>query len=622
MGVIPVDRRRYLGAALAVALVALALRLGPLHWGPLPFNPDGIGYAARARDAVATGGIDLDGTATDALGYTAALAVVARATGIPPLYVAQPASAVVGAATVVLCLGVGRRAARAAGLSPGRARWAAVFGALLLAVDGLYVYRTMAVDEQTADVLAVPAVVLAAALALRPDRTDRRRWAALAVGGFVLLPPLHNLAGVVAAMAVTVLAGLWVARDPSLRTWVGGAGLVAVAWTWALGYHAALAALTPATVVQSERLARAPGLFLAWVVLGVLGTVWFVTTTRRRQRAVLGTVVVGWFLVLAVNAVVVVYPGTTTTPRPLLLALAPLAVPGLVSVAGVPDLVRAGWPGDAVLALVGAAGGLVGFGLTAGLTPEYLATVYRAQLFVHLPLAVAVGVATVRLAGRIRGRIAGSGGTGVGGAGTGDGTPGSPTGRSDDRGSARGSREPDPGATDAPGVSPDRRSTLADAAVVVVAVGLVACTAAGVPAAFSGLELLTYKGVTTPAEFAGTEFASEERPGAWATDDHLVRVAGYHRGELVEGFVNRSGGSGATEAPVRSWLLGSGPPPRCAVLAQDSWTTTGAQFHPRQPERLDPGSYRRWRATRNVVYAAGHRDPVVLVVPRNGSGSC
>ena len=557
-------RHTYWFGTLAVVTLALALRLGPLWWSPLPFNPDGIGYAARAGEAITTGHLPVAGQATDQFGYTALLAVVARATGHPPLTIAQPTSALVGAASCLVAVGLGRRVAAGAGLSTERSRAAGVLAGLLLAVDGLYVYRSMPTDEQTAGLLLVPLVAVAAWRALR---TGRWAWRGIAVVLFLVLPPLHNHAGAVAAMMLTALLAIHVVDRPRPDTAVRALCVGGLAWLWALGYHPATAAISTAVVVQADRVTRVPGLFVAWILLVAVLAAWFVTTDRRLQRGTTLGIVAVLFAVLAVNAVRAVFPGTPTTHPVLLLTLGLLALPAAAGAVGVHRLTGQTTVGPAMLALVVGPLGLIGFSLTGGLTVEYLATLYRSQLYLHLPLAIAAGITTLVLARRVR-----------------DG----------------------------------EQHWTARAVRGGVPVVLVLCAAASVPVAFAGLELLTYKGVTTPAEFHATGHAVDAGE-PWATDDHLARVGGYFVSGASRG--NDRQAYGGARGPVRRWLIESGPPPDCAVLAQRSWTTTGAQFHPREPVRVESEALQRWLASRDVVYATGQVDPLVLVRGAN-AGEC
>ncbi len=115
--------------------------------------------------------------------------------------------------------------------------------------------------------------------------------------------------------------------------------------------------------------------------------------------------------------------------------------------------------------------------------------------------------------------------------------------------------------------------------------------------------------MTTPEELSASGFATEHT-AEWTGDDHLVRIRGYHDGD----------GNGSRTASYR-WLQG-GEVPRCAVLVQQSWTTTGAQFYPAPPERLAPLTYAGTLEERNTVYATTGPDPIMLSVPAGRSSAC
>lgn len=541
------NRRLTLGLASVFAL-GLALRLGPLYWSPLPFNPDGIGYAALARDALATGKIPLAEMATDQIGYTALLAVVSALTGAKPLTAAQPMSAVVGASSVLVGVLLARRLALGADWTRARADAAGLVAGLVLALEGVYLYRSMPTDEQTASFLLVPLFVLAVDRWLQ---TGRRSWAALGVVLFAPILPLHNLTGLVASVAVTVVTTIAVVRRPTRTTF--GRSLVAAttAWLALFGYHRAVAEWTPARIVQSERLLRVPDLFGAWVVLAVVGTAWYLTTSRRVQRGSVVAVLVGLFGLVALNAVQPVFPSTTATSARLLVRLLPLLVLAVVAGLAAHVAPRNDAVGPTTVALVAAPLAIVATGLTARLTFEYLALIFRAHLFVHVPLVALTGVGTLLLAR-------------------------------------------------------DRPTWLRSGLVVVV----VLSAAVTAPLAYAGLELLSYKSVTTEAEFEAVGFAAGTLDG-WTTDDHLARVTSYYDGS--------GGGRGSTYR----WLRSDGPPPDCPVLSQQSWTTTGAQFYPQPPASLSEGRYRSWQMANHVIYGTSSADPLSVVVPRtNATRGC
>ncbi len=540
------NRRQFRVGVLAVALVGLAARLGPLYWSPLPFNPDGIGYAGRAESVLATGGMPPE-LATDAVGYTALLSTVSAVTGDDPFLVAQPTSALVGTASclagVVL---VARFVSHRHDDTP--ARPAALLAGALLAVEGIYLYRSMPTDEQTAGLLLVPLVALATHRALA---TGDRAWTAMAAGFFAVLPPLHNLTSLVGALVVTVLLVLAALGRPTRRTATVAAGVGAVVWTYAVGYHLLLEATTSLVIVQADRLARAPGLFVAWTVLVFAGVAWYLTTSRRLRRGVALVVLCGPFVLLALNAVRAVYPGTPTTPRTMLVLFLPLVVPLLFAAWVSPRVTdREARP---LVALVAAPVVFVGFGLTAGLTFEYIGTIWRSHLFAHLPVLGLAAVGTVAVVARW-----------------------------------------------------DRPDWVGAGVVAVVVV----CAAVSVPVAFSGLELLPYKGITTGAEFAAAGTAATDVPGEVATDNHLARISPYH-------------GPGVSQAGAFGWLAEGAAPPCRPILAQRSWTTTGAQFYPHPPVRLSRADYRSLLDRRNVVYAVATDDPIALAALRRGSdGGC
>ncbi|MFB6104744.1 MAG: hypothetical protein ABEJ57_06655, partial [Halobacteriaceae archaeon] len=196
------DTRRRL-AVLAILAVGTALRMGPLYRSPLPFNPDGVIYAGLTAHTLATDVLPLGQMAVDSLAFTSFLAVLAQITGATPLSIAQPAIAIVGTATALLAVAITHRLARQAGWPTHRAWQAALLAGAILAVEGLYLHRSMPVDEQTAGLLVAPLAVYAIAR----TRTDTR-YALVAAPALAVLPVLHNLDTVVTAIALLVVAAL------------------------------------------------------------------------------------------------------------------------------------------------------------------------------------------------------------------------------------------------------------------------------------------------------------------------------------------------------------------------------------------------------------------------------
>jgi hypothetical protein len=114
---------------------------------------------------------------------------------------------------------------------------------------------------------------------------------------------------------------------------------------------------------------------------------------------------------------------------------------------------------------------------------------------------------------------------------------------------------------------------------------------------------------TLDSEYESVEFASTRLADSWATDHSLSRVGGH------------TFGANASLTPTAEWLSG-GPAPRCPVVSQRSWTTTGAHLFPNAPETVSSEEYATWTGTRNVVYTSNGLDPVTVSIPRSGSSGC
>jgi hypothetical protein len=547
-------------AVVLVVAIGVALRSYPLFQSPLPFNPDGVLAAGWARSAQQAGELPLASLAVDDLSFTAFLAILGEMTGVRPLFVSQPTIAVIGTLPALLAVAIGRRLAVARGLDRPTARKAGLLGGLLLAVEGLYLHRSMPVEDQTLGLFLVPLGLVAV---YRGYRHRSLRWYVAGTVLLVSIPPLHNLDTVIAAVALVIL--VVAARGGSARSVRPLATIAAGFAVLAVGYNQVTAALTPAEIVQSARLLDFPGLFFGWVVLLGLIVAWAARRDRRTGRWVVATVLGSWFLLLLANAMRSVFPGTPATSPLLTYGLLPLAVPVALAAWVVPTWSDPDADGPVFWALFASVVAMIGFSLTAALTPEYVSTIYRTQTFLHFPVLASAAVGTLGVFRWVESRAT----------------------------SIRGST-----------------TRLAGVAVVVL---VLASVLASVPIAVGGLDVLPYKGVTTPAELSAAGFAGAHATGSWAGDDHVVRIAPYH-----ESHADPTNGA---RTPVYRWLHDDGAPPRCPAVSQRSWTTTGAQFYPAPPARLETSRYERALRTRHLVYVATSRDPVVMTLPETGNGT-
>lgn len=458
---------RFRVTALAVFLLALAMRSLPMVRSPLPVRADGLFLAADAARTVRTGVLPVAGMATDDFGYTPLMAVVAVVTGVDPWLIAQPVSSLVGAIPVLVVIAVTLRLGRRLGWTVARTRGAALVAGTFLAVEGLYLHRANAADEQTAGLLLVPLAVLAL---YRARLTNRRAW--WLVGGALLavLPPLHNLEAMVTALALGTLCVFVLARGPLDRP---AGTLLAVTGAFLVvfpAYHVLMERYTAAVITQQSRLTEVPGLFAAWFVAGALVVAWATRTRPRTQQVAGWAVFAAMFGLIALNAWHAVFPGMPRTPPSVLLLVLPLAFPAALAAWRVPDLADDNSDGPALLAMAAAAVVVIGASLTAALTPEYLGTAYRTSLFLHVPVAVPVGLGTVEL---LR-----------------------------------------------------RRPLVGRPSLQVGAVALVVVAAAvSVPLSFGGLAPFNEREITPPGERAAAEFATAHVDGEWAADDHTRRLA-------------------------------------------------------------------------------------------------
>lgn len=570
------SRRRQLQATtalFAVFVVAISLRAGPLHSSPLPFNPDGIVYSGHVRLARQAGRFPLFRMPVDDLHFTSLLTVASALTGHRALYIAQPLIAVVGAVPTLVAAVAARRLldwrlSATAGKIRGQATshsWSLprsvtpfvpVLAAALLGTSGLYLHRSMPVDEQTVGLLFVPLGAIAYA---RARRTGRRAWYAVVIIVALALPPTHNLDSVVFGLFLLGWLAVEVARNPG---WNLRVDVVAAAGFWAYfaAYYQLTDRFTDSFIIQSDRLVDALDLFGAWIILVAIGLPWLLRAKSRVQRGIGMGVYGTLFGLLALNAVSPIFPEMPGSKRMFVLLLLPLAIPSLISAFSLPDFAANRADGQALLAVFTSGLLVIGFSLTAALTPEYLSTALRVLTFMHLPWAVfaAVGAASLLRWGATR-------------------------------------------------VETGWLPRIAAVGVVV----LVVCAAISIPMAFSGLELLSFEGITTEAEFAGSTHTYEHVPGEWAADDHLGRITRYYDRDSTYQL-----------SAAETWLRG-GDAPSCPTLSKQSWTTVGAQLYPKPPVAVSTTAYQDYLSNRSVVYTTGTKEQVVLTVPRSaGAEGC
>lgn len=549
------DRRPYLLVVFAVIAVGLATRAVPLYWSPLPATLDGLRYASLAADATAGGHLPFAQLDADELVFTGMLSTASLVTGRTPLRLAQPLVVVTGATGGLLAVALVRRAGADVGWgwSSRDCRVGAALAGLTLAVNGLYVWRTGVPDEEAFGLVLVPLLALAVHRLLRSRRPG---WAAVALPLLIVFPPLHNLSALLAALTLTALVAIHLVRTPDRPTAILGLGLAGAFWGYFFGFFEAAAHLG-LTITYSGLLREHAGLFLAWIVILVVGTVWVGRARPTIQRGTFVLPIVIGFLVVGANTVTPVFPGTIATPPVVLGMVLGFTVPVGFAAGMAPALSADRSTGDLLLAVLAAPVVMTLYALTGSLTPDFFGAVMRIQTFGHLPVFVLAGLA----AGRISSRL-----------------------------------YSEPGlAARVPGIRP----------IGTIAIGLLVVSAAvTAPLAYLDLDTVTYPSTVTTAEFQAATFAGTHVDGAYATDTNQARIA--------HNYVDGTGTP--VVAPTRAWLA-DGPPPGCPVLSRRGWTTTGAHLFPTSPQTIAPVSYDALLTQRHLVYASNGLDPFVLTRP-------
>ncbi|WP_396611648.1 hypothetical protein ACH9L7_15845 [Haloferax sp. S1W] len=518
-------RRRALLVLLTGVALALFLRALPLYWSSYPSTLDGFDYAWFAQTAAETGGLVFEMRA-DNLGFTVLLSVVTVLTDTLAVRVIQPLATVIGASICFVAAVIARRVVRDYGYRDAFATKVGAVTAVLLAIQGLFLRRTSVPDEEILGILLVITLAFALHLALR---SSGPRWWAVVVPILVVFPLTHTFSTFIAALVVTALVVRHLSVRLSIRSLPGPGALSAGFWAYMFFYYRYAEASTPLSVPYVDRVTTYPGLFLAWIIVLAIGIVWVQRTGLRIKRVSYLAVAGSFFAIVGVNAISPIFPGTTATPRTILILVSFLGAFAVIAALGL-DIFGAYRGGVIPTAVFLAPVTIIGFGLTASLTPEYYDTVMRAQTFLHIPVALLGGVVIVRLL---------------------------------ERAAQSTSR---------------RLLRLSLVAVVLLA------TLATAPLAYLTMDTATVPSTTYESEFEGVRFASTHSDGVWVSDHSLTRVGvHYFRHPIaVTGVASWLTGGPSPQCPVvsqRSWTttgahLFPTAPETVDTDTYERWTTT------------------------------------------------
>jgi hypothetical protein len=427
-----------------------------------------------------------------------------------------------------------------------------------LALDGIFLRRTGVPDEEALGLLLVPILALAAHRWLA---SGRRSWGVSTALVLLVLPPLHNLSSLVGVLSVSGLVAIHIVRAQDRGSLLRAGALGIGGWVLFLGYFESMARLG-LRITYSGLLRPYPGLFLAWVLLLLVGVVWVRRTAPGLQRLTALAPIGLFFLVVGVNIFTPIFPGTIPSPPLVVALILGLAVPVGFAAVGLPAVRRE--TGLVVLVTLLAPVVFIYYLLSASLTPDFFGAVIRAQSFAHVPAFVLAGIGIAWLS------------------------------------------------------SPDRTAYSLKRPLVVGAVVLFAAAVLlTLPLGYLNLDTGSYPSTTFESEFEATGFATEHVEREFTTEHSLSRPAILYHAPLGPYRVTGEG-TRITVGPTRSWVRG-GPPPDCPLLSQRSWTTTGAHLYPAAPGVVGESRYEGTLSERNVVYTAGGYDQLVLSLPTEGT---
>lgn len=535
-------------AALSTVSLAIALRLVPLTWSPYPTTLDGFVHARVARTTLVQTHLPKGGLRADQILEPLLLALGSSITGISPVLLAQPLYSILGSITLIVAFVFVKILGEDLSLSRFQIKLAGVLVGLSLAVDGIFIRRTGTPDSDALTLLLIPLATLALYLYVRRGRPA---WLLLGTAVLSVLPILHTLGTLIGALGLTALVPiLWLSGFPTDRV-AKATALVGAFWLYFAAYYQVAPELSLG-VPYLGRISNHPGLFLAWLLLMVLGALWYRNGSTRTQRIVFLLPLGFLFLVAGVNRWVHVFPGTVQTPDLVLILLLPLLVPVTIASYSTPVLTDSKSAGIVLLALVAAPLTQIFFSLTASLTPDFFATAMRSQTFTHLSIAIVLGIAGAAIFTRLSGVS----------------------------------------------TSNQHRALLRTGVVLLILVPI----AWSLPLAYIDLDTGAYPRGTIPSEFQSAAFTNQYVEGSWTSDHKQSR--------LVGDYFGASGRIG----PTHRWLSG-GAPPSCTLVSKQTWITSGAHFFPTGPSSISAERYRETLDQRNLIYGTTGYDRISLSVP-------
>lgn len=380
-------------ASLILFTLALALRLVPLAFSPLPYNIDGFSQARLAEGAMESGswllsdpGVNSYNSKTPLLPLL--LVGLAHLTGVPPLLLCQMAIPLVGSLGIPAIYLLARRL--------GCDRTAAVASGLFLALFGTFVFLTSSTMKGAFGLGLLPLLLLS--YHLRLDRRHRM----LSFVFMILMPFVHSLTALVALGFSSTIALLQYARSGSDRS-LGRPDLLQIGTAWLITtvYYFAVRMEYFVDIASQEELPLLLAVAFSFTLVALLIASPHDSRGRHLRSPLLnGKVffVLGGQLMVLANYRRPIFAGTAPTQEGLLIVAGGLLILSIIGVAGLDCLRRSAQTRAPIGALLAVPLGMIVFALLRRLDPASFVLTYRSFDYLDIGLALCVGAGASYLA--------------------------------------------------------------------------------------------------------------------------------------------------------------------------------------------------------------------------------
>ncbi|MFQ6106776.1 MAG: hypothetical protein ACE5QF_04220 [Thermoplasmata archaeon] len=391
--------RKHLLPILFIFFVALAIRLVPLLFSPLPYNIDGFPQARIAENMIETGRW-YSGGPLEELAYNEKLpilplyfAISSLVTGEQPLYFIELAMVILTSLSAVFVYILAFKITKS--------RVASIFAGLFMALCGTYVFLTASVMKQNIGLVLLPII-----LYLYHERQNPR-FRALVAFLLLFMGLAHHLATIIAFGTITYIMAAQNIQRLKRGEWRWRSFLLDVL----LGPALVLAIVAYYLVVQMPFFMEAMEVNTIFLFMSVYFLVallaihlsspstlkpWFIATKRSLpkyfdQKALF---ILGAAFLLVLNHFTSVFTGTIKTRGDFLLIAIPSIVLIFVALTGFNvmrrsetrfrPLIAAGFMAPIAVML---------FSFLWGLNPASFVLLYRAYDYMDIAYAVSIGIA-------------------------------------------------------------------------------------------------------------------------------------------------------------------------------------------------------------------------------------